>query len=204
MFSSGKIKRSSKHISRQIISLVLVLAMMLSLPVPVELFAAESPSTSAVGDGAAKDENIYAVLYRKDGSNSSNYLNLELVFQNSDAPIAGRAGDVVATYRNFAGTRYHSRDISLNSGVPEASNSKRELCPWNDYITNIVSVDFKDEIEPTYIAGWFYGFRNIREFKHLSNLKTGSCKDMSYAFYCSTNTSSGAPEVYELDLSVRF
>ena len=24
---------------------------------------------------------------------------------------------------------------------------------------------------------------------------------MSYAFYCSTNTSSGAPEVYELDLS---
>ena len=90
MFSSGKIKRSSKHISRQIISLVLVLAMMLSLPVPVELFAAESPSTSAVGDGAAKDENIYAVLYRKDGSNSSNYLNLELVFQNSDAPIAGR------------------------------------------------------------------------------------------------------------------
>ena len=105
----------------------MVLAMMLSLPVPVELFAAESPSTSAVGDGAAKDENIYAVLYRKDGSNSSNYLNLELVFQNSDAPIAGRAGDVVATYRNFAGTRYHSRDISLNSGVPEASNSKREL-----------------------------------------------------------------------------
>lgn len=49
----------------------------------------------------------------------------------------------------------------------------------------------------------FYGFLRIREFNHLENLKTYNCKDMSYAFCCSTDTSGkwDTPELTLLDLS---
>lgn len=172
---------------------------------------------------AATDDSIYALLYIKDKTKltqSAQHFqgyqtnkNMELVFQNDPTPDSSKI--LIATYSDFAGTRYHSRDIQVSNSVPGIANGKYLPVPWyqckeykqnGDYevtARNIVSVNFRDEIAPTYIASWFYGFQRILEFNNLKNLKTHNCKDMSYAFYCSTSESWqwDVPEVYTLDLS---
>ena len=203
---------------------MLILSVMVSLFVPFEAYAAETAEQAATGAGeAATDDSIYALLYIKDKTKLTDSVqnfkgyqtnkNMELVFQNNPKPEAGRI--LIDTFSNFAGTSYHEREEYASNSVVEVRNSKYKPVPWyiSDKYTlpsvhevtarNIVSVDFKDEIAPTYIASWFYGFQRIQEFKHLSNLKTYNCKDMSYAFYCSTSTSWDwdNPEVTELDFS---
>ncbi len=218
MLKSSMLKRNAKRM----LSLLLTLAVMFSLAVPFTVHAEETPSQ------AATDENIYALLYIKDTSKTTTDVNnnfqgyktssnLELVFQNNPTPEAGKVH--IHTYSKFAGTRYHTSEVYLNSNSPNVRNSNYMACPWfvvptkevygfssssSEFVgRNVISVDFKDEIAPTYIASWFYGFQRIREFKHLTNLKTHNCKDMSYAFYCSTSTNWqwDTPEVYELNLS---
>lgn len=218
-----KTKFLRKH-SKKLISLLLVFAVMASLLVPFEAFAAETTEQSETGAGdAATDENIYALLYIKDKTLTSTGVdnfkgyrtskNMELVFQNNDTPDPSKI--LIATYSDFAGTRYHSRDIQVANSVPEIKNGKYLPVPWYqcDKYTqngqwevtarNILSVNFKDKIAPTYIASWFYGFQRILEFRNLENLDTSNCKDMSYAFYCSTSESWAydVPEVYTLDFS---
>lgn len=218
-----KTKVFRKH-TKKFISLLLALSVMASLLVPFEVFSAETPEQSATGAGdAATDDNIFALLYIKDKSlttsavdNFNGYRtskNMELVFQNNNTPDPSKI--LIATYSGFAGTRYHSRDIQVSNSVPEVKNGKYMPVPWyqcNNYTQNgqwevtarnIVSVNFKDKIAPTYIASWFYGFQRILEFKNLENLDTSNCKDMSYAFYCSTSESWewDVPEVYSLDFS---
>ncbi len=213
MLKKKKIKKAAK----KALSIILILSVMLSLAVPVELTVMSAEVTNSSVGEPATDESIYAMLYKKDESISSQTKNLELVFQSSPEPAAGRT--LVKKYGvgdgfeggNFAGTKYYTRELYLDSGLPHVRNTKTNAvqngqnvyCPWNSYATNIVSVDFKDEIAPTYIASWFYNFRNISEFKRLKNLKTDNCKSMSYAFYCNTSTSAsnGTPAVYDLDLS---
>lgn len=210
-----------KH-AKKLISMLLIFSVMASLLVPFKVFSAETPEQSETGAGdAATDENIYALLYIKDKSktttaqsnNVQGYYttrNMELVFQNTPDPDPSKI--LIEKYSGFAGKRYHSREIKVESSVPEIKNGKWEPLPWYEsekYTStektarNIVSVNFRDKIAPTYIASWFYGFLRIKEFRNLENLDTSNCKDMSYAFYCSTTESWtwDEPEVLALDFS---
>ena len=214
----------TRKLLRRVLSLLLILSVMVSLAVPVTVHAEETAEQAATGAGeAATDESIYALLYIKDKTqtttSSQNFngyqtnKNMELVFQNNRNSDPNKI--LIDTFSGFAGTCYHEREEYVSNSVVEIRNSNYKPVPWyisNKYTLpttwettarNIVSVDFKDEIAPAYIASWFYGFQRIQEFKHLSNLKTHNCKDMSYAFYCSTSTSWDwdTPEVTELDFS---
>lgn len=210
-----------KH-AKKLVSMLPFFSVMASLLVPFEVYSAEMPEQSATGAGdAATDENIYALLYIKDMSKTttaqnnnvrgySTTRNMELVFQNTPDPDPSKI--LIEKYSGFAGKRYHSREIKVESSVPEIKNGKWEPLPWYEsekYTStektarNIVSVNFRDKIAPTYIASWFYGFLRIKEFRNLENLDTSNCKDMSYAFYCSTteNWTWDEPEVLALDFS---
>lgn len=222
--------RKIKKLSKKALSLVLIFAVMFSLavPFPVTVFAVKTGEASVGADEAATDESIYALLYIKDTSKKTTsadnnykgyntYNNMELVFQNSDTRDPNKPADsLIETYSGFAGTCYHTKELYITSEVKEIKStiSKDNELPWyksNKYTSgiteptrrNIVRVDFKDKIAPTYIASWFYGFARIRDFDHLRNLDTSRCKDMSFAFYCSTSTSWqwDTPEVEELDFS---
>ena len=217
--------RRFKTLTKGVVSVLLVLAVMLSLAVPFDL--------TVFADGPATDDDIYALLYIVDPTYTTPYstwerykddnicvkYNFELVFQKGPTPTSGKY--FVKAYHldpdtgtSFASVRYHDRVYSVNSGVPSIKSTTYKPCPWYSKDTdlvangeriarNIVTVDFKDKIAPTYIASWFYGFDRIREFKHLGNLDLSNCKDMSYAFYCSTstNTSNDTTELTELDFS---
>jgi hypothetical protein len=53
---------------------------------------------------------------------------MELVFQNNSTPDPNKV--LIETYSNFAGTRYHSRDILVSNSVPSIANGKYQPVPW--------------------------------------------------------------------------
>ncbi|MBQ3265695.1 MAG: InlB B-repeat-containing protein [Ruminococcus sp.] len=137
-----------KRVSKGFVSVLLMIAVMLSLAVPFDftVFAAE--------DEPATGEDIYALLYIKDTSKTgtgNKYFNgmkyeenLELVFQNGPYPDSKRlANSLVAVIGGensgqdgecFANTRYHHRtfksDTKKQIDKDLAGYNGTTYCPW--------------------------------------------------------------------------
>ncbi len=188
------------RLMKKLISVLLVLSVMLSLFVPFDLTV-----FSAEGD-AARDDSIYAFVYKIDPSKGIDR-NLELVFQNSSAQDPGRVL-VFGPYSDFAGTCYHTKTYKYDSNsniTIDTQNQKNpasgEYVPWFANSSNgwhISKVTFKDKIAPTYITGWFYNCQNLSSIENIENLDMSYCEDMAYAFY---NIANYDGNLEKLDLS---
>ena len=187
--------KMTRKLFRRVLSLVLILSVMLSLAVPVTVVQAE--------ETAARDDSIYAFIYRID-PNKSNNVNLELVFQNNPNADSSRY-KVAGPYSNFAGTLYHTKtykyDSNSNITVDVQNRMNPETgasVPWLEHVWSIKKVTFANKIAPTYIASWFYNCQNLSEFENFENLDTSYCEDMAYTFY---NIASSDATLETLDLS---
>ena len=147
--------RTTRRFLRKVLSLVLILAVMLSLAVPYTVNAEET---------AARDDNIYAFVYKADPNKGTTNLNLELVFQNNPNRDLSKVY-IAGPYSNFAGTPYHTKTYKYdgNSNITvDVQNQKNPVTgknvPWYDHVWSIIKVTFANKIAPTYIASWFYNF----------------------------------------------
>ena len=160
--------------------MLLVLSVMLSLYVPFEVkvsaegTAATDDSIYAllyIKDTSKTTTGTYNAYQDGNVKYNASY-NLELVFQNDATAAAGRV--CLKTYhldanngnKPFASVCYHTRTLKNGSDVVNIDKSNSGITPWYDKDTtlfssdsdrvsrNIVSVDFRDEIAPTYIACW--------------------------------------------------
>ena len=175
---------------RRVLSLILILAVMLSLAVPFTVVHAE--------ETAARDDSIYAFIYKLDPNKTSNNVNMELVFQNNPYPDPKKT-KLYGPYSGFAGTPYHTKTYKYDSNSNiTIEGENRENLPWNEHVWSIVKVTFANKIAPTYIASWFYNFQNLSEFENFENLDTSYCEDMAYAFY---NIANYVGNLETLDLS---
>ena len=169
-----KTNRKYKHI-RRMISVLLVLAVMLSLAVPFNVFAEEEePATGS---------EIHAILYyinpgktAQDGSVDITK-NLELVFQRGGTEDPNKT--VFKHFTDFADGK--------NKTASERNPWYREDYNGNKgpvYATNVMKVDIKDKIAPTNMAGWFWQMNQLTEndFLHLDNIDTTKCKTLFYTF----------------------
>ena len=169
-----KTNRKYKHI-RRMISVLLVLAVMLSLAVPFNVFAEEEePATGS---------EIHAILYyinpgktAQDGSVDITK-NLELVFQRGGTEDPNKT--VFKHFTDFADGK--------NKTASERNPWYREDYNGNKgpvYATNVIKVNIKDKIAPTNMAGWFWQMNQLTEndFLHLDNIDTTKCKTLFYTF----------------------
>lgn len=163
----GKIGKDIK----KSVALTLILAMLLGLGVPFNVFAEEEPAT---------DNEIYGMLYyadtnklNTDGSITESK-NIELVLQKGKQPDDNKR--LVVDSDGNKGIVKYSKVDAYPSWYKFAPTS-------NNY--NIVKVDFKDKLQPTSIAGWFRNCKLLgnNDFLHKDNLDTSECTNMQYAFY---------------------
>ena len=111
-------------------------------------------------------DGVYAILY-EDGT---------LVFQNGNAPEAGRA--VTKTY-----------EVDL-----DAIYDWRTSAPWYEERESIFVVSFAEKISPTSTARWFYQCSKLERIDGMENLDTSNVTDMNRMFV-------GCSELKELDVS---
>ena len=195
-----------KSLSKKLLSLLLILAVMLSLAVPFEITAsAEGEEESSSG------EEYYAMLYdiRKTPKWSGHWGGYELVIQRGDDvdeeftetnESAGVYRKVFVTkfpYSQF-GTTDHGNlpvwatktpaDVLTSDETGNSTSGKNELL--RKLIKRVV---IRDKIQPESISGWFYSASSLEEIVGLRNLDTSNCTDISYAF--------GGFKIKKLDLS---
>ena len=103
---------------------------------------------------------VFAILY-EDGS---------MVFQNGDAPEAGRT--VIATY-----------PVNLSAEYGRQTSPAAPYTPWYENEARITRVDFKDKISPAYIVAWFMCLEHLTEITNFDNLDVSKVVNMSNAFY---------------------
>lgn len=174
-----------KYFTKGILSILLVIAVLMSLAVPVAVGAEETTEGSG----------IYAVLYYVDPSkrtsdglyvNSQN--NLELVFQK---------GNILDSTRTLVTDKKGNEAVfSLAEDVTTYNSSSVPATAWFSFDStssnqNIVKVDFKDKIQPADLDGWFRGCSNLtlNNITHKENLDTSQCTSMTYTFAgCSSFT----------------
>ena len=185
---------------KRFVSLLLVFSAMVSLLVPFDI--------TAFADAPATGGDIRAVKY-------INGTTQELVFLNAFSELPTDKGNLIwdSFDQNLDGNQDDRIDISnlvplneaLNSnGSPKVSSTstlldpslnKRIKIPWGPereladgkekITTNITTVTFLDEIQPTSTAFWFSDLRNVTEFKNLSKLDTSKVTCMAEMFrYC--------------------
>lgn len=177
MYSTNKTRR---HFTK-IVSLLLTFAVMLSIAIPINVFAEET---------VAENNDIYAVLYyinpnlrTSDGLSINNTKNIELVFQKGNTlnpnktVVTDKNGNkgifsVVDNPTTYTGT---ANNVPVTAWFGFNSTSSNQ---------NIVKVDFKDKIRPTNIDGWFRNCINLPfdSILHKENLDTSKCTSMSYTF----------------------
>ncbi|MBQ3330729.1 MAG: hypothetical protein IJG87_06075 [Ruminococcus sp.] len=196
-------KKTLKKTSKALVSLLLVLAVMVSL-VPFNLTVSAEES-----EEAAEGSQIYAFLNyidmsrpadSSDGIAKKADYNLELVFKNENVKDSNY---FAGPYTDFADTEFVTTTYKFDtSGRPNPSwnydqwnpnskTSKDVLAPWikdasrkykdkdgkiqTNVGDNIRSVNFKNKIAPKSIAGWFYYCRYLAKFKNFENLDTSKC-----------------------------
>lgn len=169
--------KMTRKLFRRVLSLVLILSVMLSLAVPINLTVTAAEQEPATGN------DIYALAYKINPSNTSVWSNIEIVFQRGDTPDPSK--ELLKTFSNFADGQFGNKPqwatlYPTGSGNTFAGNAKRFV--------------IKDKIQPTSISGWFRDTWALEEIQGLENLDTSQCTDMS-------NTFTGMSKMTSLDLS---
>ncbi len=154
-------KRLVKKCTKGFVSLLLTLAVMVSLFVPGTVYAEE----------AATGNDIYAMAYKINSSNASVWSNIEIVFQKGDTPDPSK--ELLKTFSNFADGQFGNKP-QWTTLYPTGSS--------NTYGSNAKRFVIKDKIQPTSISGWFRDTWALEEIQGLNNLDTSECRDMSSAF----------------------
>ena len=115
--------------------------------------------------------DIYVTLYT-DGT---------LGFSNNSEPISEK--EVSKTYENIKGKNFAVNwdDFTVNT-------------PWAGEAESIKILEISNEIVPTNMEGWFFGFTELTEIRNLTNLRTGNVTSMSGLF-------AGCLKLSNLDLS---
>jgi len=62
--------------------------------------------------------------------------------------------------------------------------------PWIDDATSITTVIFKEQVAPTFTAGWFYGCTNLTNIQKIENFRTDKITDMRNMFCNCSNLES--------------
>ena len=198
--------KTMKKMSARVLSLILMLAIMLSLGVPFELPAsAEEAEIAQTGaEEAAEGNDIVAYLKKINPSKGTDY-NLELVFANKN--LTPEVEYQQGAYYNFADTVFVTTTYKFDtSGRPNPTYSYEQwspektalskLAPWLQASianrgNNIRKVTFKDKIAPKSIAGWFYYCRYLAKFVNFNNLDTSKCENMTMAFWYMNTSTTG-------------
>lgn len=188
-----------KHM-KGFVSLLLALAVMVSMAVPFTVNAEEV---------VAENSEIYAILYYLDTSKLSsdkmtinNSKNIELVFQK------GNTLDPLKTVVQKNGNTAIFSIVDNPTNYTGSSNNV-PATPWFSFDStssnqNIVRVDFKDRIKPENIDGWFRNCKNLKyeDILHKENLDTSVCTSMTYTFsQCNQFSTFNFSEWTNLDFS---
>ncbi len=173
-------KKFMKKYLKGFVSLLLVFAVMVSLAVPLPVFAEEV---------VAENSEIYAILYyidpelRTKDNLINNSMNLELVFQKGNTLDSSKT--VVKDKNGNQGIF----SIADNATVYTGSGSDVPATAWYSFNStssnqNIAKVDFKDRVKPEKIDGWFRNCKNLKyeNILHKENLDTSVCTSMVYTF----------------------
>jgi len=81
------------------------------------------------------------------------------------------------------GSVYNDKNVTkVYTGFKTSIYTSSSLVPWNEYASVIKSVEVKEEISPTSLSYWFYGFLNTSTLE-LTKLNASRVTEMSYTFY---------------------
>ncbi len=167
-----------KKLSKGFISLLLVLAVMVSLFVPfnISVLAEEEP---------AKPGQMHAILYvvdtsKKNTDGTINYDdNLELVFQKGGAEDTNRT--VLEHFEDFGGKDYENKQPPWRDEGPwnKLDSKNKRLGP-----SNVIKITVKDKIQPVSMCQWFESFRSVPtgNFVGIENIDTSECISMTQTF----------------------
>ena len=76
------------------------------------------------------------------------------------------------------------------TGAESVSANREDNIPWKNERSQIIYVDFVNQVVPMNTKRWFQGCENLIEIKHFQNLNTSSVINMSSMFWkCSKITS---------------
>ena len=131
----------------------------------------DDPASPPVAPGYFSDSRVIEGV-----ANVYLYDDGEMVFQLHKGADPGR--NLIASYTIDVAQRDASVDYAL----------------WNEHSDKIKVVTFADPIRPYATSQWFYGCRNLKEFRNMANLDTRHVTDMSMMF-------SGCAALPSLDLS---